>query len=103
MADYREHGETVDVFLPSCGEPLAVLNNTFHYVSRMIWRGLKTVYVLDDSAREKVRDLADRYDFRYIVRPNPGELKKAGNLLHALDLSAGDFIAVIDADFRGAS
>lgn len=99
VAHYREHGETIDVFLPSCGEPLEVLNNTFHYASRMIWRGVKTVYVLDDSAREKVRDLADRYDFRYIVRPNPGELKKAGNLLHAFDLSAGDFIAVIDADF----
>src|ERR1019366_3686648 len=26
VANYREHGETVDVFLPSCGEPLAVLN-----------------------------------------------------------------------------
>ena len=25
VASYQEHGETVDVFLPSCGEPLAVL------------------------------------------------------------------------------
>ena len=87
------------MFLPSCGEPLAVLNNTFRYVSKMGWPGLKTVYVLDDSAREKVRDLADQYNFRYIVRPSPGEMKKAGNLLHALDISDGDFIAVIDADF----
>ena len=99
VANYREHGETVDVFLPSCGEPLAVLDNTFHYVSRMDWSGLKTVYVLDDSAREKVRDLADAYDFQYIVRPDPGHMKKAGNLTHALGISAGDFIAVIDADF----
>jgi cellulose synthase (UDP-forming) len=99
VANYCEHGEAVDVFLPSCGEPLAVLNNTFHYVSKMVWRGLKTVYVLDDSASEKVRDLANQYDFRYIVRPNPGEMKKAGNLLYAFDISAGDFIAVIDADF----
>jgi cellulose synthase (UDP-forming) len=96
---YQEQGETVDVFLPSCGEPLALLNNTFRYVSKMSWGGLKTVYVLDDSARETVRDLASRYDFRYIVRPNPGEMKKAGNLLHALEISSGDFIAVIDADF----
>ena len=36
---YHEQGETIDVFLPSCGEPLAVLNNTFSYVSRMQWRG----------------------------------------------------------------
>jgi cellulose synthase/poly-beta-1,6-N-acetylglucosamine synthase-like glycosyltransferase len=99
VASYREDGETVDVFLPSCGEPLAVLNNTFLYVSKMEWRGLKTVYVLDDSAREKVRDLADAYNFRYIVRPDPGHMKKAGNLSHALGISTGDFIAVIDADF----
>ena len=99
VASYQEHGETVDVFLPSCGEPLAVLNNTFRYVSKMDWPGLKTVYVLDDSARETVRDLADQYGFRYIVRPDPGHMKKAGNLLHALGISAGDFIAVIDADF----
>ena len=99
VANYREHGETVDVFLPSCGEPLAVLDNTFQYVSNMDWSGLKTVYVLDDSAREKVRDLADAYNFRYIVRPDPGYMKKAGNLAHALGISAGHFIAVIDADF----
>ena len=99
VAAYTEQGETVDVFLPSCGEPLAVLENTFSYVSQLRWRGLKTVYVLDDSARESVRDLACRYGFRYVVRPNRGELKKAGNLLHALDISDGDFIVVIDADF----
>lgn len=99
VAGYRKLAETVDVFLPSCGEPLAVLNNTFRHVSRMNWHGLKTVYVLDDSARESVRSLARLYDFRYVVRPNPGELKKAGNLTHALRASEGDFIAVIDADF----
>lgn len=99
VASYTEHGETVDVFLPSCGEPLPVLDNTFRCVSAMNWSGLKTVYVLDDSAREAVRDLARQYDFRYIVRPNPGEMKKAGNLTYALGISAGDFIAVIDADF----
>jgi cellulose synthase/poly-beta-1,6-N-acetylglucosamine synthase-like glycosyltransferase len=99
VASYTEQGETVDVFLPSCGEPLAVLDNTYKYVSKMSWGGLKTVYVLDDSARKSVRDLAERYGFRYVVRPNPREMKKAGNLLHALDISDGDFIAVIDADF----
>jgi cellulose synthase (UDP-forming) len=100
VASYREQDETIDVFLPSCGESLALINNTFSYVSQLKWRGgRKIVYVLDDSARESVKDLADRYHFRYVVRPNPGEMKKAGNLLHALSISAGDFIAVIDADF----
>ena len=99
VTSYRERGETVDVFLPSCGEPVAVLNNTFKFVSEITWSALKTVYVLDDSARDQVRDLADLYNFRYIVRPDPGEMKKAGNLTYALGISAGDFIAVIDADF----
>ena len=99
VAAYQEQGETVDVFLPSCGEPLALLNNTFQYASKLQWGGPKTVYVLDDSVREQVRDLAQRYGFRYIVRPDPGYMKKAGNLLHALAISDGQYIAVIDADF----
>lgn len=99
VLEYQEHGETVDVFLPSCGEPLAVLNNTFQYVNDMRWRGTKTVYVLDDSVRGKVRDLADLYGFEYIVRPNPRVMKKAGNLTYALGISSGQFIAVVDADF----
>jgi len=99
VAAYQEQGETVDVFLPSCGEPLAVLDNTFRHVSKMKWAGPKAVYVLDDSARDQVRGLAGRYNFTYVVRPNPGHMKKAGNLTHALTVSGGDFIVVIDADF----
>jgi cellulose synthase (UDP-forming) len=90
---------SVDVFLPCCGEPLDVLNNTFYHVSRIAWRGVKTVYVLDDGASEAVRELAFRYGFRYVVRANRGWLKKAGNLIHALSVSRGDFIVVFDADF----
>ena len=99
VAAYRDHGETIDVFLPSCGESLTVLNNTYRFVSQLRWAAATHVYVLDDSARESVRELARRYDFRYVVRPDPGAMKKAGNLLHAFGISDGDFIAVIDADF----
>jgi cellulose synthase (UDP-forming) len=99
VAAYTEHGETVDVFLPSAGEPLALLDNTLRHASALRWGGNKTVYVLDDSARPEVRDLAGRYGLQYVVRPDPGELKKAGNLTHALSISHGEFIAVIDADF----
>ena len=90
---------SVDVFLPTCGEPAEVLENTFSHVSKIAWNGERTVYVLDDSARDLVRDLADGYGFRYVVRPDPGWMKKAGNLVHALSVSDGDFIAVFDADF----
>lgn len=99
VAAWAEHGETVDVFLPSAGEPLALLDNTLRHASELRWGGRLTVYVLDDSARPEVRDLADRYGLRYVVRPDPARMKKAGNLTHALSISDGEFIAVIDADF----
>jgi cellulose synthase (UDP-forming) len=90
---------SVDVFLPSAGEDLAVLANTYLHVSRMEWIGDINVYVLDDSAREGVRDLAWKYGFRYLTRPNRGYLKKAGNLRYGYENSSGDFIAIFDADF----
>jgi cellulose synthase (UDP-forming) len=96
---YQYGYETVDVFLPSCGEPVDLLDNTFRCVSGMRWHGTKTVYVLDDSARGEVRALAARYGYRYVVRANRGELRKAGNLINAFGLSDGEFIVVLDADF----
>jgi cellulose synthase (UDP-forming) len=97
--DYLHGHEAVDVFLPSCGEPVELLNNTYRCVSDMRWHGTKKIYVLDDSAREEVCALAARYGYRYVVRPNRGELRKAGNLIHAFGLSNGEFIVVLDADF----
>ena len=90
---------SVDVFLPSAGEPLDLLANTYEYVSRLDWPGRVAVHVLDDSAREAVRELAGRYGFVYSVRPNRGFLKKAGNLRHGYENSDGDVIVILDADF----
>ncbi len=90
---------SVDVFLPSAGEDLDVLTNTYFHVSRLEWPGELIVYVLDDSGRESVRDLAESYGFRYLSRPDKGRLKKAGNLRYGFEHSRGDIIAVFDADF----
>src|SRR3954449_12019720 len=78
----RETFPSIDIMLPSCGEPLTVLANTFEHVSRLAWPGRLTVHVLDDADLPEVRDLAERYGFRYLLRPNRGEWKKAGNLIH---------------------
>jgi cellulose synthase (UDP-forming) len=96
---YQYGNESVDIFLPSCGEPIEMLDNTFYWVSTMRWHATKTVYVLDDSVREEVRALAARYGYGYVVRANPRELKKAGNLINAFGLSDGELIVVLDADF----
>jgi cellulose synthase/poly-beta-1,6-N-acetylglucosamine synthase-like glycosyltransferase len=89
----------VDVFLPTAGEPLDVLENTYSYVSRLSWPGEKTVWVLDDSARPEVAALAEKYGLTYRTRPNRGEFKKAGNLRFGFEQSTGDLILVLDADF----
>jgi len=90
---------SVDVFLPSAGEPLAVLANTYRHVALLAWKGGLQVYVLDDSARRQVRDLAARHGFAYLSRPDRGHLKKAGNLRYGYDNSRGELIAILDADF----
>jgi cellulose synthase/poly-beta-1,6-N-acetylglucosamine synthase-like glycosyltransferase len=95
---------TVDVFLPSAGEDLDVLRNTYHWVSKLEWPAEKIdFYIMDDSERIEVALLAENFGFNYLVRPNKGYFKKAGNLLYAFKRSRGDLIAVFDADFVPAS
>lgn len=89
---------SVDVFLPTAGEPLDILENTYGYVAQLEYPGTVTVHVLDDMDRAEVRDAAAAYGFEYLARPG-SELKKAGNLRYAFDRTDGDVIAIFDADF----
>ena len=100
----REEGQdyqpTVDVYLPCCGEPLEIIANTYEHVSKLDWDKEKLkVYVLDDGAHPEVEKLANKYGYTYFVRPNRGELKKAGNIRHAFAKTEGQYIAIFDADF----
>ncbi|MFE6769798.1 glycosyltransferase family 2 protein [Streptomyces fimicarius] len=90
---------TVDLYLPTCGEPLPVLANAYRAVAALDWPDALTVWVLDDADRAEVAALAAEHGYRYVVRPDRGHLKKAGNLNHALTLSDAEFIAILDADF----
>jgi cellulose synthase (UDP-forming) len=90
---------SVDVYLPCCGEDITVLRNTYIYVSQMEWAGELTIWVLDDADNSEVRELAGEFGFQYVVRPDRGHLKKAGNLRNAFNATSGDFIVIFDADF----
>jgi cellulose synthase (UDP-forming) len=90
---------SIDVFLPSAGEPMDVLRNTYEHVARLSWEGQLVVRVMDDSARPEVAELAAEYGFTYDVRDNRPLLKKAGNLKYAFDRTEGDLIVIFDADF----
>jgi cellulose synthase/poly-beta-1,6-N-acetylglucosamine synthase-like glycosyltransferase len=94
---------TVDIFLPICGEPIAVLRNTWLGVLELLdaYPGTATAFVLDDGQESAgPRGLAAEFGFTYIRRPNPGYHKKSGNLAFALGRTAGDHVVIFDADFR---
>jgi cellulose synthase (UDP-forming) len=92
---------SLDVFLPICGEHPEVLRNTWAHVREMAmaYPGRCIPYVLDDGASEEAARLAEEFGFTYVVRPNRGWFKKAGNLRHAFTISSGEFIVIFDADF----
>ena len=91
----------VDVFLPVCGEPLAVLRNTWEGVAAMreTYQGKLRPYVLDDGWSDEARSLARAFRFSYIRRPERSH-KKAGNLRYAFARTGGEHIVIFDADFR---
>ena len=100
VADYQpQKWASIDVFLPTCNEPLEVLLNTYRSVRELQWPGVLKVHVLDDADRPEVRVAATQHKFNYIVRDDRGTLKKAGNLRSAFSKTDGDFILVLDADF----
>ncbi|KYH44842.1 cellulose synthase catalytic subunit [Branchiibius sp. NY16-3462-2] len=90
---------SVDIFLPSAGEEVEVLRNTYQHVSAMAYEGVLTVYVLDDGDRAEVATLAEEFGFQYLVRPDRPHMKKAGNLKYGFNHSDGDLIVIFDADF----
>jgi cellulose synthase/poly-beta-1,6-N-acetylglucosamine synthase-like glycosyltransferase len=96
---------TLDIFLPVCGEPLNVLRNTWLNVFELVhdYPGVATAYVLDDGANDQAARLATDFGFTYLVRPNRGFMKKAGNLRHGFAVSSGEFILILDADFAPRS
>jgi cellulose synthase (UDP-forming) len=112
LAGYRpDPADTVDIWLPVCGEPLPLLRNTCRAIAAIGWHAPVMRYLLDDGpARPEVERLAMEYGFVYVRRGEPvpgrppiegerGWLKKAGNLINAFDISIGRYGVVFDADF----
>ena len=91
---------TVDIYLPVCKEDSEVLANTWKYIQRLRYPpGKVKVYVLDDGAEARVRELAYSFGFEYFVRDDRPHLKKAGNIRWAFARTRGDYYAIFDADF----
>lgn len=92
---------SVDIYLPICHESPDVFRNTWARVADLIgsYPGYASAYVLDDGADPEAELLAARHGFTYVIRPDRGWMKKAGNLRYAFAHTAGDFFVILDADF----
>ena len=55
--------------------------------------------MLDDGADPDAGFLAETFGFTYVVRPDRGRMRKAGNLRYAFAHTAGELIVIFDADF----
>ena len=89
---------SVDVFIPTYNEPLAVVRATILAASALDWPADKlNVYVLDDGKRDEFRAYCAQAGVRYLTRPD-NRHAKAGNINHALTTTHGDYIAIFDCD-----
>ena len=97
---------TLDVFVPVCGEPIEMVEETLRAALAVSYP--HRTYLLNDgriagkSNWQAVEELAARYEVPCFTRTT-GVRGKAANLNHALPLTGGDFVAVIDADHRAAA
>jgi len=86
----------VDVLVPSYGEPLAVVERCLRGCRALAYPHF-SVWLLDDSGRPELAELAQRLGCRYRSREQRAHAK-AGNLNHVLPELDGELIAVFDAD-----
>jgi cellulose synthase (UDP-forming) len=88
---------SVDILIPTYNEPNFILRRTVIGCQALEYSH-KKVYLLDDTRRPEVKELAEELGCEYLTRPD-NLYAKAGNLNHAIAHIQGDLIAVFDADF----
>jgi cellulose synthase (UDP-forming) len=88
---------SVDIFIPTYNEPALILRRTILGCHALEYPN-KRIFLLDDTRRPEIRQLAQELGCAYITRPDNAHAK-AGNLNHALPKTHGELIVVFDADF----
>ncbi len=88
---------SIDILIPTYNEPDFVLRRTIIGCQAMDYPR-KQVYLLDDTNRPQIRQLAKDLGCEYITRLDNSHAK-AGNLNHGIRQNHGELITVFDADF----
>ena len=93
----EEYCPYVDIFIPTYNEPIFILKRTIIGCKLLNYKH-KEIYVLDDTGRAEVKQLAEELGCYYISRSHNTHAK-AGNLNNALQQTNGELVVVFDADF----
>ncbi len=88
---------SVDILIPTYDEPEFIVRRTIIGCQAINYTD-KKIYLLDDTRRSEMRQLALELGCEYLARPD-NLYAKAGNLNHALPQINGELIVVFDADF----
>jgi len=89
---------TVDVYIPSQGQSHSAIERAATAALALDWpkKKIKT-YILDDSPRDDIKELADSIGATYLAyAENPAG--KPGNINRALTETTGELIAILDCD-----
>jgi cellulose synthase (UDP-forming) len=88
---------SVDIFIPTYDEPIFILRRSLIGCQAIEYAN-KKIYLLDDTRRPEMKQLAEELGCGYMTRPD-NRYAKAGNLNHAIAKTSGELIVVFDADF----
>jgi hypothetical protein len=88
-------GRSVDVYICTYDEAPSVLEATLAGCALMNYP--HRTWLLDDGARPEIADLARQWGASYMARLDKSHAK-AGNINHALPLTGGELVLVLDAD-----
>ncbi len=87
---------SLDIFIPVAGEPVELVRETVEAAVRIDFEN-KKIYILDDKADNRYKELAEQNGCGYFARPEHDHAK-AGNLNYAFSRTEGDLILALDAD-----
>lgn len=92
---------TVDVFVPCYKEDESIIRDTLVACQAMNMPDSireVNVYLLDDGGKDERREMCEKLGVHYLSRPDRGRGAKAGNVNHALSVTAGELVLLFDAD-----
>jgi cellulose synthase (UDP-forming) len=94
----RSSWPTVDVFIPTYNEPLAVVKPTVYAALALDYPADKLrIHVLDDGRRPEFKVFCEQVGVKWTIR-NHNRHAKAGNINEALKITDGEYLAIFDCD-----